>query len=152
MDTDFQNVFKTCCGKYDRMVFIDFYTVWCGPCQYFDKNLKYDSVFKSYMTGKFYTLQIDAELENNKEIVSRYNPSGYPTFIITNSNGEEIDRIVGLKENSPESFIGIIESVLTGNDELALLKEQYIQLPDSIELFRKIILDKLLGKQLYNSD
>lgn len=31
------------------------------------------------------------------------------------------------------------------------LKEQYIQLPDSIELFRKIILDKLLGKQLYNS-
>jgi thioredoxin-related protein len=149
-DTDFQNAFKLA-AKNDRMVFIDFYTVWCGPCQYFDKNLKYDSVFKSYMTENFYTLHIDAELEKSKEIVSRYNPSGYPTFVITDSNGEEIDRIVGLKENSSESFIGLIKSVLTGNDELALLKEQYFQLPDSIELFRKIILDKLLGKQLYNS-
>lgn len=147
-DSDFQRVFQLA-AKHDRMVFMDFYTVWCGPCQYFEKNIKHDRIFKSYMTDKFYTVQIDAELEQNKEIVSRYNPTGYPTFVIANSKGEEIDRFGGLTEKLPENFIHLIERVLKGNEDLEILKEQYIQHPDSIELFRKVIPGKLLEKQLY---
>jgi thioredoxin-related protein len=149
-DAEYQSVFKLA-AKQDKMIFIDFYTVWCGPCKFFDKNIKYDSNFKSYMTDHFYTLQIDAELEQNKEIVTKYNPTGYPTFVITNSKGEEIDRIFGLKEKLPEKFIDLIGSILQGNEELELLKGQYIQNPDSTELFRKIILDKLLARNLYRA-
>jgi thioredoxin-related protein len=149
-NSNFESVFKLA-AQHDKMIFIDFYTVWCGPCQFFENNIKYDIIFKSYMTDKFYTLQIDAELEQNKEVVSKYNPNGYPTFVITNSKGEEIDRIGGLTEKSPEKFISLIESILQGTEKLEVLKEQYIQHPDSIELFRKIILDKLFEKQLYKT-
>jgi thioredoxin-related protein len=149
-NSDFESVFKSA-AQQNKMIFIDFYTVWCGTCQSFEKNIKYDSIFKSYMTDKFYTLQIDAELEQNKEIVSKYRPNGYPTFVITNSNSKEIDRIVGLTKESPEGFINLIESILKGNEELGILKEQYIQYPDSIELFRKVIIEKLLDRELYNA-
>ena len=149
-DTDYQIIFKLA-TKQDKMIFIDFYTVWCGPCQFFDKNIKHDSLFKSYMSDHFYTLQIDAELEQNKEIVTKYNPTGYPTFVIINSKGEEFDRILGLKERLPEKFIDLIESILKGNEELELLKGQYSQNPDSANLFRKIILDKLLARDLFKT-
>ena len=149
-DSDYQNILKLA-AKQDKMIFIDFYTVWCGPCQFFDKNIKHDSVFKSYMTDNFFTLQIDAELEQNKDIVSKFRINGYPTFIIANSKGEERDRIGGLTEKSPEKFIFLIKSILKGKEELDSLKQLYIQYPDSIELFRKVVIDKLLDRQMFSS-
>lgn len=136
-------------AKNDKMIFIDFYTVWCGACKFFDKNIKHDSIFKAYMQKNFITLQIDAELEQNKEIVKKYNPNGYPTFIITDSKGEEIDRIGGLKENNPQKFLDLIGEVLMDNNNLESLQRLFSQHPDSLTLFRKIIQDELMERKLY---
>jgi len=134
----------------NKMIFIDFSTVWCGGCQFFHKNIMTDSSFASYMNENFYTLQIDAELETYKTIVENYKIDAYPTFIITDSEGKEIDRIVGLRENTPEKFIELLKNILKGNEQLDFLKTEYNKYPDSLNLFKNIF-NKLLSKDLYES-
>ena len=148
-DDDYNNVFKIA-HQENKMVFIDFFTYWCGPCKLFEKNIVSDTSFKDYITSNFYTTKINAEIEENKKIVRKYNITGYPTFIITKPNGDEIDRIVGLTIKDSKEFIDLIKNVTNGNDQLSDLKGKYLKDPDNLDLFRKIMQEKLLSKDLYS--
>lgn len=149
-DTNYENVFQAAL-KQDKMIFIDFSTVWCGPCQYFEKKIVPDSLFMTFMNKNFCTIKIDAELEYNKAIVTKFKISGYPTFIITSSNGNEIGRIDGLRENTPEKFMELIKKILKGKEQIELLLKEYTENPDSLDLFRKLVRDKFLTNNLYKN-
>ncbi len=147
-DNDYKSVFKNAKNE-NKMVFIDFYTNWCGPCKLFEKEIVTDSIFIDYISGNFLSTKINAEIEENKEIVKKYKITGYPTFIITDLNGDEIDRIVGLKANNSNEFIDAIKKIISGKENLIILEQKYYQNPDSLELFRTIALDKMLSRNLY---
>lgn len=120
-DTNYFDVLKLA-SKDGKMMFIDFWGVWCGACRTFNEKIKPDSLFENYIKKHFYTVQINSGLEQNKSVVSKYHIKYYPTFVITDSKGEEIGRIVGLPELKPESFIGLIEKIIQGKESLELLK------------------------------
>jgi thiol-disulfide isomerase/thioredoxin len=149
-DTNYKIVFHAALNN-DKMVFLDFSTVWCGPCQYFEKKFQPDSALMIFLNKNFYTSKIDAELEYNKAIVSKYNITGYPTFIITNAKGDELSRIVGLNEKTPKEFIDLLKNTIEGREQLEQLKKGYYENPDSLNLFKKVIVDKLLDKDMYKN-
>ncbi len=65
----------------NKLIFIDFYTKWCGPC----KTMA-DEVFVTKQTGDFYnknfiSVKIDAETAIGAPIAKNYNVSVYPTFV-----------------------------------------------------------------------
>jgi len=91
---DYQEVIKSAALD-NKNIFIDFYTVWCGGCIGYDKFVFTDSVFQEYLKANFYSLRINAELIENKILVDKYSIRAYPTIIIADRNGNEIDRIVG---------------------------------------------------------
>lgn len=131
-------------AKHDKkLVFLDFYTVWCGGCKEYEKHIFIDSTFKKYLSKNFYSSRINAELVQNKEITKKYSIYAYPTIIITNSRGKEIDRIVGYKDDNIEKFIALIDNILKGKENLKYLDSLYSVSPDSIELMRKISKEKL---------
>jgi thioredoxin-related protein len=134
-----------------KLVFLDFYTVWCGGCKEYEKRTFVDSSFKKYLTENFYSSRINAELVQNKRITKKYSISGYPTILITDSKGEEIDRIIGYKEESIEKFIALINSIIKGKENLIYLDSIYSTSPDSVELFRKIAREKLWYKDDYKN-
>jgi thiol-disulfide isomerase/thioredoxin len=147
-DEAYRDVFKNA-KKENKMVFIDFYTTWCGPCKLFENEIANNSIFKNFVLSNFITTKINAEIEENKTIVKKYGLTGYPTFIIANSNGDEIDRIVGLKANNVNEFISALEKIISGKGKLNNLEQDFYQNPDSLELFKTIILDKLLTRNLF---
>jgi thioredoxin-related protein len=134
-----------------KLVFLDFYTVWCGGCREYEKHTFIDSSFKKYLTENFYSCRINAELVQNKKITKKYSISGYPTVVITNSKGEEIDRIIGYKEERVEEFIAQINNIIKGKENLIYLDSIYTASPDSIELFRKIAREKFWYKDDYKN-
>jgi len=83
-------------AKSKKPMLIDFYGIWCPPCNELD-----ETVFETegFMTKakQFVLLKVDADAKGSWKIKDRYKVGGYPTLIFTNSKGDEIYRVVGYR-------------------------------------------------------
>lgn len=88
--------------KEKKLIFVDFYTSWCGPCKYMANTIFPQKAVGDFMNDKFVCVKYDAEKEE-ADLVNRSNLQAYPTFIIFNADGTEVNRKIG--GGSAESFI-----------------------------------------------
>ena len=79
----------------DRIVIVDFWATWCGPCNRLTPVLEKIASENSDIK----IAKADIDNENVKELKERYEVKGYPTMIIF-KNGEEVKRILGYREES----------------------------------------------------
>ena len=73
-----------------KPVFVDFWATWCGPCNIIAPIV--EEVSKEY-EDKVNFLKID--VDQNRELVSKYNIVSIPTLVIFNK-GEMIDQQIGM--------------------------------------------------------
>ncbi len=149
LSQDYQYAFKHA-QKNNKYIFIDFYTTWCGSCKGYDNIIFPDSIFQAYLKTDFYSLKLNAELPENKKIVDEYKIAAYPTLIIANPEGVEINRIVGYKSDEPQYYIDLITSILNGKENLKSFKEEFLKNTENAEYANEIIL-KLFQKEEYQS-
>lgn len=97
--------------KGPKLVFLDCYTVWCGPCKYMANTIFPTEAAGKYFNENFVNIKIDMEKGEGPELAKRLKLSGYPTFVILAADGEEIGRVVGSNELEP-----FIESVEVAKD------------------------------------
>ena len=90
-----------------KLVFVDFYTTWCGPCKMMARDVFPQQKVGEYMNKKFVCVKFDAEKEE-LELVKRCKVNAYPTFIVFNTDGEEIARLLG--SNTVDGFLADIET------------------------------------------
>ena len=79
---------------------IDFYGIWCPPCNELNENVFDTQAFKK-QAKNFVLLKMDADKDISWKLKDQYKIQGYPTLIFASSNnGEEISRVVGYREVS----------------------------------------------------
>lgn len=86
---------------------------------------------------------------NGKEdtlLYKKYSIAGFPTAVIANADGSEIDRIVGFYP--AEEFSTTVKDYLAGRNTLSDLERQSEERPDDLVLTFRIG-DKYLGKAEY---
>lgn len=86
-----------------KIVFIDFYTTWCGPCKVVAETVFPDPAFGECYNSKFINYQIDAEKGEGIDLAKKYNIKAYPSFLYIDADGVVISRLVGGK--SIDEFI-----------------------------------------------
>ena len=86
-----------------KMVFVDCYTSWCGPCKMLAKQTFTDATVGDYYNDRFISIQIDMEHGEGPELAKRYGVSAYPTLIYLDSNGNLITKQVGFRR--PVEFL-----------------------------------------------
>lgn len=74
----------------DKPIIIDFYTDWCSWCKKFDKEQMTTAQAIDYFTNEVVMVKINAEVDT--ALAREYGVIGYPTFVLTSSDGTEIDR------------------------------------------------------------
>lgn len=79
----------------NKLVFVDVYTQWCGPCKNVAKNVFPQQKLGDVYNEQFINFQIDAESPEGKEFVKQYPVPGYPTFFYINGEGVVINKAVG---------------------------------------------------------
>jgi tetratricopeptide (TPR) repeat protein len=75
------------------------------------------------------SIKIDAEKGSGPEIAKHFNIRGYPTIVIANSKGYEVDRIVGYL--SPDSFLKELLRIKKGKNTISSLLTKFQSNPNN---------------------
>lgn len=96
----------------DKLVFVDVYTMWCGPCVVMQETVFPEAEVGEYFNPRFVSLKLDMENEdqNGPELGARYKVGVLPTYLILDTEGNEIGRATG--GASPSQFISMISRAL----------------------------------------
>lgn len=97
----------------NKLVFLDCYTSWCGPCKMMSNTVFPQEKVGAYMNPRFVNIKIDMEKGEGVELAKRFQISAYPTFIIFNGDGNEIGRFLGGCD--ADAFIKKVEQASTDN-------------------------------------
>jgi thioredoxin 1 len=84
--------------KEEKIIFIDCYTSWCGPCkQMAATTFQNEGVAKIY-NSKFVNLKVDIEKDSDgPEIARKYKISAYPTLLYIDETGKLVKSMVGMQ-------------------------------------------------------
>ncbi len=66
--------------KEKKVIFIDAYTTWCGPCKRMSKNVFTDERVGTFFNKNFINVKYDMEKPAGRKFGSKYPVSGYPTL------------------------------------------------------------------------
>ncbi len=110
-------------GKEGKLVFMDAYTTWCGPCKMMSKSTFTDARVAEFYNKNFICAKIDMEKGEGPALSEHYGVQAYPTLLFVNANGALVHKGVGYME--PNGFIALGEKALDPGSQLENLVRQY---------------------------
>ena len=109
--------------KENKLVFIDAYTTWCGPCKLMAKNIFPQKTVGDYYNSHFINAKIDMEKGEGIEIAKKYNVKAFPTYLFVDGNGELVHRTLGYVEEN--DFIQFAKDAGDPSKRLTALKQKF---------------------------
>lgn len=76
--------------KEQKLVFVDCYTSWCGPCKMMSKQVFPDKQAGDYFNPRFVSIKIDMEKNEGKELAQKWEVKAFPTYLVLSPKGEII--------------------------------------------------------------
>jgi thiol-disulfide isomerase/thioredoxin len=113
-----------------KLVFIDFWTTWCGWCKRLDKDTFSNADVAEVMKG-FVCLSIDAESTTGRPVAAKFPIHGFPALFFVAPDGTVEDMIGGYKP--PADFKKEAERILAGQGTLGALRRAVEADPSSVD-------------------
>ncbi len=110
-------------GRENKLIFMDAYTTWCGPCKMMDKQTFTDSAVGALYNGRFINVKMDMEKGEGIDLARGYNVQAYPTLLFLDPAGQIVHRVAGF--HRPQQFIDLAMTALDPNRKMQALDEQY---------------------------
>ena len=106
-----------------KMVFVDLYTSWCGPCKVMAAEVFPNVQLGEFMNKHFVCVKYDTGAEEDgKNLEKKFNVQVYPTFLLLNTNQGLENQIVGATID-PLEFKKMVEEAMSAS--IASLGKQY---------------------------
>ncbi len=107
----------------NKVIFVDAYTAWCGPCKRMAKNVFPQKAVGEFYNENFICLKLDMEKGEGPKFAREYGVRSYPTLLYIDGAGEVVHRAVGGKQ--PADFIKLGEMVVRKVDKSLDLEKEY---------------------------
>ncbi|MFT5833297.1 MAG: thiol-disulfide isomerase/thioredoxin [Cognaticolwellia sp.] len=107
----------------NKIVFVDAYTTWCGPCKMMSAQVFPDTKVGEFYNSNFINTKIDMEKGEGIDLAKKYNVRAYPTFLFVNGDGELVHRGIGFRPSA--AFISLGEAASDPDLQLLGLKNRY---------------------------
>ena len=107
----------------DKLMFVDSYAEWCGPCKRMAKNEFVKADVGAIYNENFINLKLDMESKNGRTFDSKYPVSAYPTMFFLDGEGKVVKKIKGGQKG--EQLISMAKQAIKGHDTSGKYKEKY---------------------------
>lgn len=74
----------------NKLVFLDIYATWCGPCKLLKKNTFTDKQVGEFFNKNFVNITVDGEKGIGPQLAQLYQVQAYPTLIVTDASGKPV--------------------------------------------------------------
>jgi len=109
-------------GKFVFMAFSG--SDWCGYCRRMDAEVFSQKDFIGPASKKYVLVMIDSPsnksilsdlaAEQNPKLTSEYGVAGFPSMVITDSNGKTVRRTGGYVQGGPKAFFAKLDGIMAG--------------------------------------
>lgn len=111
--------------KENKLVFIDAYAAWCGPCKMMEKNVFTKKSVGDFYNKNFVNARIDMEKGEGREVAQKFGVRSYPTYLFLNGDGELVSQNYGYMEEG--IFLAMAQDINSPNNKKGSLKERFAQ-------------------------
>jgi thioredoxin-related protein len=106
-----------------KIIFVDAYAVWCGPCKMMDKNVFSDANVGDYYNKHFINAKIDMEKGEGVDLAQKYEVRAYPTFLFVDGKGELVHRAVGY--HASDQFLNLGSVARDDDKNMGSMERRY---------------------------
>jgi thiol:disulfide interchange protein len=96
-----------------KVLFVDVYTTWCGPCKWMDEHTFKDSRVTEKFNKTFLNFKVDGESFDGVNVGINYRIDSFPTYLFISPEGKVLHRIEGTMP--PEMLIQEADFVIKRN-------------------------------------
>ncbi|MCY0978083.1 thioredoxin family protein [Chryseobacterium wangxinyae] len=123
--------------KENKLVFIDAYASWCGPCKMMEKNVFTKKTVGDFYNKNFINARIDMEKGEGREVAQKFGVRSYPTYLFLNGDGELVSQNYGYMEEN--IFLTMAQDINSPNNKSGSLKERFAKGEKSPEFLINIM-------------
>ena len=76
--------------KQNKLIFLDAYTTWCGPCRMLKQYTFPDKAVGEFFNENFINIALDMEKGDGPAIARQYQVNAYPTLIFADGDGNMV--------------------------------------------------------------
>lgn len=131
----------------DKLIFVDAYTTWCGPCKMMANNIFPLKGVGDFYNANFINYKLDMEKGEGPTFARKYNVNAYPTFHFINAEGKSVYMKMG--GSNEAGFIAMGQEALKKNDKSGQFAKDYEKGNREPEFLRKYAYSLMQGGQDY---
>ena len=79
----------------DKLVFIDLYATWCGPCKAMERDVFSKKEVGDFMDEYFVAAKYDIDKPTRKALAGKHGIRPIPTYLVFNTEGDLLGKITG---------------------------------------------------------
>lgn len=110
----------------NKLLFVDFYATWCGPCKRMAQDVFTLPEVGEYFNVHFICCKLDAEKEVDKSVLKTYGVTGFPCMIFMDAEGKALRKVLGMVAPG----ILLSEAKVVTGDELPYEKQYSVYQKD----------------------
>lgn len=109
--------------KEKKMIFMDAYTIWCGPCKQMVSKTFPDSAIGVFYNSHFVNLKMDMERGEGVALAKKYRVNLFPTLLFFDTLGNVLHRAAGFY--GVEDFLKLGKAAINLSNNMAALEKKY---------------------------
>lgn len=107
----------------NKLIFVDAYTTWCGPCKLMDKYTFTDEKLADFHDTNFISYKIDAEKGDGPAFAKQYKITSYPNLLFIDGDGRLVIRKSGALDT--DGMLELGNKALSTHKEAAMMVSKY---------------------------
>ena len=108
--------------KENKVIFIDAYTTWCGPCKMMAAKVFPEARVGEVYNERFINAKFDMEKGEGPALAKRYSVMAYPTYLFVDGNGDIVHKGIGYIPQ--DEFLALADAA-SGDSSLGAMNKRY---------------------------